>query len=98
VAVGRQNDTIGGWTPQQLTKYLQAALREDEILSATVKTFDEVFVNRLITVIDEIKFSQAQATVGAAGGASALPATPKGYFKVLDPTGAVVLVPYYATS
>jgi hypothetical protein len=94
MAVGRA-ETIAGWTPQQLTKFLQAALREDEILSAVVKTFDELTVNRMLVLIDEIKFSQAQVSVGSAGGASALPATPRGYFKALDGGGNVVLIPYY---
>jgi hypothetical protein len=38
-----------------------------------------------------------QATVGAAGGASALPATPSGYLKV-NFNGTDVVVPYYAIS
>jgi hypothetical protein len=38
-----------------------------------------------------------QATVGAAGGATALPATPTGYLK-LSINGTVFAVPYYAVS
>lgn len=38
-----------------------------------------------------------QTTVGAAGGASALPATPTGYLTVMVGNSAVV-VPYYAAS
>jgi len=37
----------------------------------------------------------AQSTVGAAGGASALPATPTGYFKI-KVNGSTFVVPYYA--
>jgi hypothetical protein len=38
-----------------------------------------------------------QTTVGAAGGASALPATPLGYFEItID--GAAVVVPFYLKS
>jgi hypothetical protein len=38
-----------------------------------------------------------QTGVGAAGGASALPATPTKYLKVKDSTGAILVVPAYAT-
>jgi hypothetical protein len=38
-----------------------------------------------------------QTTVGAAGGATALPATPTGYLK-LSINGTVFAVPYYAAS
>jgi hypothetical protein len=37
---------------------------------------------------------ETQTTVGAAGGASALPATPTGYF-VVTIAGTEVVVPYY---
>jgi hypothetical protein len=36
-----------------------------------------------------------QSTVGAAGGASAQPATPLGYFKVRRADGTLVVVPYH---
>ncbi len=36
-----------------------------------------------------------QATVGAAGGASALPANPTGYAKIIDKSGTIYVVPYY---
>ncbi len=39
-----------------------------------------------------------QATVGAAGGASALPATPTKYLKVVDSAGTTLVVPAYAAS
>jgi hypothetical protein len=39
----------------------------------------------------------AQTTVGAAGGATALPATPTGYFQ-LKVNGTAYVVPYYAVS
>jgi hypothetical protein len=39
--------------------------------------------------------STTASTVGAAGGASALPATPLGYMNVTLPGGAAVKVPYY---
>ena len=37
-----------------------------------------------------------QTTVGAAGAASALPATPTKYLKVIDSTGATLIIPAYA--
>jgi len=39
-----------------------------------------------------------QTTVGAAGGASALPATPTKYLKVVDSAGTTLVVPAYAAS
>jgi hypothetical protein len=39
-----------------------------------------------------------QTTVGAAGGASALPATPTKYLKVLDSGGTTLVIPAYAVS
>jgi len=37
-----------------------------------------------------------QTTIGAAGGASALPATPTKYLKVVDSAGTVLIIPAYA--
>lgn len=39
-----------------------------------------------------------QTTVGAAGGASALPATPTKYLKVVDSAGTTLVIPAYAAS
>ena len=39
-----------------------------------------------------------QTTVGSAGGASALPATPTKYLKILDSAGTTLIVPCYAAS
>ena len=39
-----------------------------------------------------------QTTVGAAGGASALPATPTKYLKVVDSSGATLVIPAYAAA
>jgi hypothetical protein len=39
-----------------------------------------------------------QTTVGAAGGASALPATPTKYVKIVDSAGTTLVVPAYAAS
>ena len=39
-----------------------------------------------------------QTTVGSAGGASALPATPTKYLKVVDSTGATLVIPAYAAA
>lgn len=47
----------------------------------------------------EIRFisAETQTTVGAAGGASALPATPTGYMKVIIDNTEFVM-PFYAVS
>lgn len=50
---------------------------------------------------DRLKFGHAdhaQTTVGAAGGASALPATPTKYFKVKDSGGTEYVIPAYAAA
>jgi hypothetical protein len=39
-----------------------------------------------------------QTTIGAAGGASALPATPLGYFKMERADGTIVAVPYFTAA
>jgi len=39
-----------------------------------------------------------QTTVGAAGGASALPATPTKYLKIVDSAGTTLVIPAYAAS
>ena len=39
-----------------------------------------------------------QTTVGAAGGASALPATPTKYLKAMDSAGTDLLIPAYAAA
>ena len=45
-----------------------------------------------------IQFGSTQTTVGAAGGASAPPATPTGYIKIKDSGGAERVIPYYDVS
>lgn len=55
---------------------------------------DTISLNGTGTVFSLIGSSQTQTTVGGAGGASALPATPRGYIKIV--VGASDrLVPYY---
>ena len=42
--------------------------------------------------------SNEQSTVGAAGGASALPATPTKYLMIVDSAGTTLVIPAYAAS
>lgn len=91
-----ESNKIGDWTEAQLIRFIQDALRNDPVPLPSSASADELLVTRKLTVNDEIMFNGgAQATVGAAGGASALPATPSGYFRVLDNQGTVKLIPYY---
>lgn len=92
------DQTIGEWTQTDLMKFVQQFLMDSDFFTAAIKTFEELTVTRKLIVEDEQQFLQSQTTVGAAGSASALPATPSGYFKVLDPTGSVVVIPYYKSS
>jgi hypothetical protein len=91
-------EQIGSWTSSQLTRYVQQLLQDTDFLNAAKRTYDELAVVRKLTVDDEMQFMQTQSNVGAAGGASALPATPAGYIRVLDPLGKLVVIPYYASS
>lgn len=86
-------ENIGEWTTGKLTRFIQQMLQEE--IRKGIASFDELTVANKLTVSDEVWFRQGQGTVGAAGGASALPATPAGYLKVLDPAGLVKLIPYY---
>lgn len=91
-----EGNKIGQWTEGQLIRFIQDVLRTDPVPLPSSASADELLVTRKLTVNDEIVFNGgAQATVGAAGGASALPATPAGYFRVLDNQGVVRLIPYY---
>jgi hypothetical protein len=54
---------------------------------------------RSITAVGLTKWASAatvQTTVGAAGAAAALPATPTKYLKVVDDTGTTLVIPAYA--
>ena len=91
-------NNIGSWTPGQLVRFIQNMLREHPPEFSTNFAADQVTVNKTLKCLDQLQFFQSQTTVGSAGGASSLPATPKGYFKVLDYTGNTVLVPFYPTT
>lgn len=64
----------------------------------TTGPFDKPVLNLPIIKGEMVLLSQeTQTTVGAAGGASALPATPTGYLKfILE--GNEYVIPYYAVS
>lgn len=76
----------GNWTFTSVTSDGDVTAGDDFILSASGS---RVVFNHA---------SQAQTTVGAAGGASALPATPTKYFKVVDSAGTELIIPAYAAS
>lgn len=88
-------ETIGEWSPGQLVRFIQDMLRSNPPEFAPNLTAETLKVTDKFSCSDQLQLFQFQTTVGAAGGASALPATPRGYFRFLDYTGAVVLVPYY---
>lgn len=92
-------ETIGDWTISQLVRFLQENQRQNPPEQSPNFMSDTVTVNSLLKIIDQIQFGlAAQLTVGAAGGASALPATPSGYIQILDYTGNPFVVPYYKAS
>jgi hypothetical protein len=87
--------TIGAWTQERLVRFIQNMIRLHPPESAISLTSDAITVNKMLKCVDQIQFKRFQTTVGAAGGAAALPATPTGYIPILDYTGTVKLVPYY---
>lgn len=91
-------ETIGDWTISQLIRWLQTQLQQNPPISALTLGVDNMQVNKQLTCLDQIQFLQAQSTVGSAGSASALPANPQGYIRILDYTGAVGVIPYYKAS
>lgn len=91
-------DSIGDWTVSELVRFLQEQLRQNPPETAPNLTSDNLNVTALVKVLDQIQFLQNQLTVGAAGTASALPATPDGYIKILDYRGSVKVIPYYKPS
>lgn len=93
-----QEETIGSWTSGELTRFIQQLIQGDETLNAPNKTIEELHVSRKLVIDDELQYTQTQTTVGAAGGATALPATPTGYIKILGADGQVRVMPYYAAS
>ncbi len=92
------DETIADWTVEKLVRFLQQALEENPPSRIPTVVCDTLTVNSLATLADQIQFSQAQTTVGAAGSASALPANPTGYIRVLDFTGQPFVIPYYKAS
>jgi hypothetical protein len=91
-------EKIGEWDTSQLSKFVQTFLENNDLISTVKKSYDELVVGRKLTINDEQQFMQTQKTVGSAGGASAPPATPETYAKVLDATGSVRLIPLYRIS
>jgi hypothetical protein len=91
-------NTISSWTPGMLVRFIQNMLREHPPEFSSNFSADNITVNKTMKCLDQLQFNSFQTTVGSAGGASPLPATPKGYFKVLDYTGNTVLVPFYPTT
>lgn len=92
------DETIGEWTVEKLVRFLQQALEENPPSRIPALVCDEITTNAKLTLVDQVQFTQAQTTVGAAGSASALPANPSGYIRILDFTGQPFVVPYYKAS
>lgn len=91
-------DTIGDWTVERLVRFLQQALEENPPSRIPTVVCDTLTVNTTATFADQLQFTQTQTTVGSAGSASALPANPTGYIKILDYTGQPFVIPYYKAS
>lgn len=95
-SIADQGTSIGHWTQGELIRFVRDALAQDPVPLPSSGQTDELIVARKFTLTDEIQFNgTAQTTVGAAGSASALPAAPVGYIRILDNQGNVRVVPYY---
>jgi hypothetical protein len=86
---------LGEWSVTQLIKFLESQKEQSPFQKASAITCGDIRVQKTLFVQDQIQLTQFQTTVGATGTASALPANPAGYFRVLDHTGRVKLVPFY---
>ncbi len=85
--------------------YFGSALDTNLYRSAAnqLKTDDSFFAlnfnaTAAAAILSWTQSAATQSTVGAAGGASALPANPRGYLKFVDHGGTTVVVPYYAAA
>lgn len=92
------DETIGKWTVTQLVRFLQEQLRQNPPTEAPTLTTSQLKCYELLDIKDQVQFNQVQSTVGAAGSASALPATPSGYIRILDYSGQPFVIPYYKAS
>jgi hypothetical protein len=90
--------SIGDWNTTDLTKFVQALTREDETVGNLGRGTDSFTVANKLVVANEFQILQYASTVGAAGAASALPATPYQYLKVTAPDGSVKQFPIYNTA
>lgn len=91
-------ETIGDWTVEKLVRFLQQALEENPPSRLPTIVCDTIETNITATFKDQVQFNQVQTTVGTAGSATALPANPSGYIRVLDYTGQPFVIPYYKAS
>lgn len=89
------DETIGNWTVSQLVRFLQEQLRQNPPTSAPNLSSSHLTCYELLDIRDQIQFHQIQTTVGSAGTATALPANPSGYVRILDYTGNPFVIPYY---
>lgn len=93
------DQTIAEWTTTDLIKFIQAVMRDDETVRALSAGTDDFKVSNRLTVNNELAFSQpGTTTVGTAGAASAPPASPELYIKVVGPDGTIHQIPLYKTA
>lgn len=88
-------DTIGGWDTSRLTKYIEDWLRNNPIRTVQALRVEELEALTGLTIHNKLRFERTQTTVGVAGSASALPATPSGYIPIQDPNGTTYLIPFF---
>jgi hypothetical protein len=93
--MGASQEKIGDWTTEQLVHFIENTLRDSPPSKIPNLISENLTVPTKLIVSDQVQFGKSQTTVGAAGTASALPATPSGYFRFIDYTGTMRAVPFY---
>jgi hypothetical protein len=88
-------DKIGEWDSTTLVKFIQDTLQNNPSSFTPSVSVDYLLVASKALIQDQIQFGRGRPTVGSAGSAQALPATPAGYIEILDYTGQMKLIPYY---
>lgn len=93
--MAQAGEKIGDWTTTTLVKFIQDILKNNPPTFSPNQTIEQLNCHDKLTITDQVQFLRSKTTVGAAGGASALPGNPAGYIIILDPSGNEKQIPYY---
>ncbi len=86
-------ESIKDWTLNRLLRLIQDVTRD---LITPNPTYERVAVTESLSLDGDLIFNlPSQTTVGSAGSATALPANPQKYIKIVDETGTQLVIPAY---